>query len=57
MKNYSARARKLRLLIYKYAKGTLTIHEKQQLDAYRRNGRSPPSWCWWSQYWPVTWYI
>ncbi|AXY73925.1 hypothetical protein D3H65_07995 [Paraflavitalea soli] len=39
MKNYSARASELRLLIYKYAKGQLTMHEKQQLDAFMN--RSP----------------
>jgi hypothetical protein len=39
MKTYSAKARELRLLIYKYAKGQLTMEEKQQLDEFMN--RSP----------------
>ena len=39
MKSNSAKASELRLLIYKYAKGQLTLHEKQQLDAFMN--RSP----------------
>lgn len=39
MKKHSAQARELRLLIYKYAKGTLTANEKIKLDNFMN--RSP----------------
>jgi hypothetical protein len=39
MSTYSTKARELRQLIYKYAKGQLTLEEKQQLDEFMN--RSP----------------